>query len=140
MRATSIFIFLALPLTVPAQQAEGLQTGSGFFFTADGYLLTNLHVVQGCQTSSLRTEGAWASAKILFSDAKNDSALLRSEHPTAFLVFRDDQRLKLGEGVLAAGYPLAGVVASSMNLTTGTVNTGGRGVLRARVQSVGTAC
>jgi S1-C subfamily serine protease len=108
--------------TVHAQKTEGITTGSGFFFTADGYLLTNLHVVEGCQTARLRLRGTSVAATVLSSDAKNDLALLRSDHPPSFLVFRDDQRLKLGENVVAMGYPLPGVIASSMNLTTGTVS------------------
>jgi hypothetical protein len=59
---------------------------------------------------------------VAFSDAKNDVAILKSEPGTSFLSFRDDQRLRLGESIIAAGYPLADVMASSLNVTTGSVS------------------
>jgi len=48
---------------------------------------------------------------------------VRLEHSaSATLPFRDNRRIKLGEAVVVVGYPLQGIVASSMNLTTGTVS------------------
>ena len=103
-------------------QAQNTVTGSGFFFSPDGYLLTNLHVVAGCPTASFKIRGLAASATVVFSDTKIDLAVLKFEHPPAFLAFRDDQRLKLGENVIRHQVTLAGVVTSSMNLTTGTIS------------------
>jgi S1-C subfamily serine protease len=119
MRSTFFLAFLAL---APVCRAQNTVTGSGFFFSSDGYLLTNLHVVTGCQTAGVNIRGLAVSAQVLSSDAKNDLALLKTERSPAFLQFRDDQRLKLGESIVAVGYPLAGVIASSMNLTTGTIS------------------
>jgi S1-C subfamily serine protease len=119
MRATRLLVLFTL---APFGQAQNTVTGSGFFLSSDGYLLTNLHVVSGCRTASFKIGGIAASAPVLFSDAKDDLAVLKYEHPPAFLAFRDDQRLKLGENVAVMGYPLAGVVASSLNMTTGTIS------------------
>jgi S1-C subfamily serine protease len=119
MRTSLILAMFAL---ASFGQAQNTVTGSGFFVSPDGYLLTNLHVIKNCQVARLNVGGALVPAPVLFSDAKNDLALLKSNHPPSFLVFREDQRLKLGESIIAVGYPLAGVVASSMNLTTGTVS------------------
>jgi hypothetical protein len=123
MRVILVLVMLALrPLCQAQDRIENTVTGSGFFVSTEGHLLTNLHVVKGCQTASLKVGGSAASARILFSDTKNDLAVLKFDHPPAFLLFRQDERLRLGESVVAVGYPLAGVVASSMNLTTGTIS------------------
>jgi S1-C subfamily serine protease len=104
-------------------QAQNAMSGTGFFFSSDGYLLTNLHVVTGCQTASFKIRGIAASAPVLFSDSTDDLAVLKLEgHQTPLLAFREDQRLKLGENIIALGFPLTGVVASSLNLTTGTIS------------------
>jgi len=123
MRAILVLVTFALASLCNAQnRTENTVTGSGFFISTEGYLLSNLHVVTGCRTVSIKVSGVAASGRVLFSDAKNDLAVLKVDHPPAFLVFRQDQRLRLGENVIAVGYPLAGVVASSMNLTTGTIS------------------
>jgi hypothetical protein len=123
MRTILVFVILAAASLCQAQnRIESTVTGSGFFVNTEGYLLTNLHVVTGCQTASIKVSGLATFARILFSDTKNDLAVLKFDHPPAFLVFRQDQRLRLGENVVAVGYPLAGVVASSMNLTTGSIS------------------
>lgn len=96
--------------------------GSGFVFSPNGHVLTNLHVVKGCQAVSVRLNGIQVPAQVLTTDVRNDLAVLKIEQSSAFLSFREDQRLKLGENVVAVGYPLQGVLSSSMNLTTGTLS------------------
>ena len=121
MRADVVVVVVAcLISSIPLGHAQ--VKGSGFFFSPDGYLLTNLHVVNGCKTASIRVNGGAIAAPVLLSDTKDDLAILKANHSPAFLSFRADQRLKLGENVVAVGYPLAGLVASSMNLTTGTIS------------------
>jgi S1-C subfamily serine protease len=119
MRKRSIALFLTIGSVC---QGQNTFSGSGFFISPKGYLLTNLHVVKGCETVRFKIHGLTAFASILSSDARSDLALLKYDQATPFLSFRDDQRFKLGESVVVAGYPLAGVVASSLNLTTGNVS------------------
>jgi hypothetical protein len=104
----------------PAMYAQS--KGTGFSITESGHVLTNLHVVEGCEVVGLNMGGNLASARVLTSDAKNDLALLKTDTTTKSLAFREDQRLKLGETVIALGFPLPGVIGSSINLTTGTVS------------------
>jgi S1-C subfamily serine protease len=128
MRKISWLLFFALAALGQTQgRRENAITGSGFFINPEGYLLTNLHVVTACQTAIVMVRGTAAPARVLFWDAKNDLAPLKTEHAPAVLTFRDDQRLKLGENTIVAGYPLAGVVSSSMNLTMYRERIGGPG-------------
>ena len=119
MRISSLLYIIALSAF---GQTPNAVTGSGFFFSADGYLVTNYHVIKGCNSATFKVRGVRQSAQVVFSDAKNDVAVLKAELPQAFLSFRDDQRVRLGESIIAAGYPLADVMASSLNLTTGSVS------------------
>ena len=85
-------------------------TGSAFFVSADGDLVTNAHVVKGCASARITGRG---TAHGVAKDAKNDLAPLRLDtKPTAPLtpaVFRTTP-LQLGEAVYVLGFPTAGAL------------------------------
>jgi len=106
-------------------QTQPAVTGSGFIVSAHE-VVTSYHVIRGC--SQIRLSGSSEPAgvpllAIAATDVPNDLALLKSE--TAFTnaaTFSNGSALKLGESVIAVGYPLHGVLASSVNVTAGTVS------------------
>jgi hypothetical protein len=110
------------PLTV-TETKRAVATGSGFVVSTAGHIVTAAHVVNGCSGLHVKIGGTAESAKIIVQDDKNDVALIGLEkaHGTP-LKFRQDSRIRLGEQVTALGYPLQGVLASGMNVTTGTLS------------------
>lgn len=108
----------------PAQEtATVVSTGSGFVVSSQGDIVTNAHVVKGCQVLRAQIEGQTETTAIIAQDDQNDLALIRMANPHGVpLQFRQDSRMKLGEPVVVLGFPLTGVLASSMNLTTGTLS------------------
>lgn len=95
-------------------------TGSGFV-VATGYVLTNNHVVDNC--AEVRVPAHKTALKVLARDAKLDLALLEGELPAAQNArFRAGLAPRLGEPVLVAGFPLSDLLASSLNVTSGTVS------------------
>ena len=99
-------------------------TGTGFFITQQGHILTNAHVVENCTSVVIQQQGAGASTvPIVAVDKQNDLALLRTEtHPTAIAALRGNRPVRPGESVVAYGFPLNGLVSSGGVLTTGTVS------------------
>ncbi|MCZ8102311.1 MAG: trypsin-like peptidase domain-containing protein [Burkholderiales bacterium] len=102
------------------------QSGSGFFVSAEGHILTNAHVVSGCVTAiAFTVEGETASlpfpVTILARNGRDDLALLKADrrHVTGVGRLRPDVRQ--GESVAAYGFPLAGLLSRTGNFTTGTV-------------------
>jgi serine protease Do len=96
-------------------------SGSAFFISAEGYLLTNSHVVKDCAaiTVSYGTERA-RGAKVIARDETNDLAIISSGlTPPAVAAFRSGVRL--GEPVAVFGFPLSGLLASGGNFTLGNV-------------------
>ena len=93
----------------PAPDAEP-QTrgvGSGFILSADGYVMTNAHVVDGADEVFVTlTDSRELKAKIIGADKRSDVALLKIE-ATALPTVRigDVNRLKVGEWVIAIGSP-----------------------------------
>ena len=53
-------------------------SGTGFFVTEDGYLITNFHVVNGASTCSVKTRRGKFPAQVVKVDEKNDLALLKA--------------------------------------------------------------
>ena len=99
------------------QQSSGVSTGSGFFISEDGYLLTNYHVIEGATSVTVVTHGGEEyDAKIIGSDSTNDVALLKVEGsglPAVTLGSSDD--LIVGDQVAAIGNPL-GELTSTMTV------------------------
>jgi len=115
-----------------AEPAQG--SGSGFYVTASGHLVTNAHVVEGCTRITLANGSRLTLVAV---DAEADLALLeRSGEPaTAALSLRQGRGVRLADNVIVAGYPLSGLLSSGLNVTTGTVSAlAGIGNDRQRIQ------
>jgi serine protease Do len=100
--------------------------GSGFFITADGYAVTNNHVVDKADTVEITTDdGKTYSAKVIGTDARTDVALIKVEGRSDFPhVKLADNTPRIGDWVLAVGNPfgLGGTV------TAGIVSARGRDI------------
>lgn len=99
-------------------------SGSGVVVTADGAILTNRHVVSGCDQLLVRAgDGAAGSASLEAVDGQNDLALLRSSlHFPEGARFRTASRPgRLGEFVGVVGYPLTGFLSTDPKATFGEV-------------------
>ncbi len=108
----------------PAQPSAepAVSTGTGFFVTAAGHLVTNEHVVRGCgRISGRRVSGEVFPLSLVASDPKNDLAVLKGVGGQAFAYLRRSTP-PLGERVVVYGFPLAGALAASGNLTGGLIS------------------
>ena len=118
----------AAPADPDAGQAQAggnalLRTGTGFVVDTAGSVLTNYHVVQACGAVSFLLIGnSSTDAKVIASDPVNDLALLKLKaQPKSAAVFQDPDKLRPGDDIIVFGYPLVGQLASSGNLTRGSV-------------------
>ncbi len=108
----------------PNTSARQVSTGTGFIVAPDR-VMTNEHVVNGCNRIILRTpEGRWVAATPPARvDAALDLAVLAVPGlPGPVLTFRAGPALRRGEGVVAYGFPLAGLLSSDPKLTRGEIN------------------
>lgn len=108
----------------PADQraeSESASSGTGFFVSPEGHLLTNAHVVDKCRQFLVTPPGTDAmAAKLLAVDVANDLALLKiSAAPSAVATIRPS--IQLGEQVAIFGYPLSSVLSRNGNFTLGNI-------------------
>jgi serine protease Do len=90
----------------PMQEARSL--GSGFVISADGFVVTNNHVIDGAdQVEVFFTDGIRLPAKVVGKDDKTDLAVLKveSDHPLTFVEFGDSDNAVVGDWVMAIGNP-----------------------------------
>jgi serine protease Do len=94
--------------------------GSGVIASADGYIVTNFHVVRGADAIVVRlADQSEYTAKLVGSDAKSDLALLKIDaRGLPAMPFGDSDRLEVGEPVMAIGNPFG----LDQTVTTGIVS------------------
>jgi len=101
---------------------RGVSTGTGFFVSVDGHILTNNHVVENCTSITVNRPGADPRPAVLIArDETNDLALLRSDHRPA-MVPSFNPSVRVGESIYVYGFPLTGLLTSTGNFTTGTLS------------------
>src|SRR5215207_4645049 len=99
----------------PRQFGQAL--GSGFFVSADGYVVTNNHVVEnGSAVQITMDDGKTLEAKVIGTDPKTDLALLKVEGNDFPYVRLASQKARIGDWVMAIGNPfgLGGTVTAGI--------------------------
>jgi TPR repeat protein len=90
-------------------QTRPQSSGTGFFITEDGYLVTNEHVARSEAQVRLVTREGVISAKAVKMDAANDLALLKAEGKFTALPVAASRTMKLGSTVGTVGFPNTGL-------------------------------
>lgn len=95
--------------------------GSGFVISADGYIVTNNHVIAEADEILIEFfSGEELSAKVVGTDVNTDLALLKveSDEPLPFVEFGDSDVARVGDWVLAMGNPLG----QGFSISTGIIS------------------
>jgi serine protease Do len=96
------------------QSVNGQSSGSGFVMTADGYVMTNAHVIEGASKVTVTTfDGNSYPATVCGTDSINDVAVLKVEATDLeAAVIGSSDRLIVGDQVVAIGNPLGELTAT----------------------------
>lgn len=94
---------------MPAQSQESHGMGSGFAISADGYILTNEHVISGASTIEVTVSNRQKAytAKLVGSDAELDLAVLKIEPDgdLPYIQMGDSDSIRVGDWAIAIGNP-----------------------------------
>jgi Do/DeqQ family serine protease len=107
------------------RQYEQVGTGSGVIISADGYIVTNNHVIKDATNIEITLNNRKKyEAELIGTDAKNDIALLKIDvtEQLPFIPFSNSDNVKVGEWVLAVGNPYN----LTSTVTAGIVSAKGR--------------
>ncbi len=112
----------AMALLVPGL-ASGGGSGTGFFVSADGYLVTSEHVVRGAEKIQVMLGEGPKPAEVVASYPKQDLSLLKVEvEGQTFLRLGDSDAVKLGDPVFTIGFPNPEVQGTSAKYTKGDIS------------------
>ncbi|MFG1396955.1 S1C family serine protease [Roseixanthobacter pseudopolyaromaticivorans] len=111
----------AAPRAGAAPSGEAKSSGTGFFVSDRGHMLTNSHVVAGCRALTVTQVGeTGVPAQVVARDPTNDLALLKVEAKPKDLPALNT-RVRVGDNIFVYGFPLSGLLASEGNFTAGTI-------------------
>jgi TPR repeat protein len=96
-------------------------SGTGFFISEDGYLITNEHVVRDGVQVRLVTTAGLIPAKVVKVDGANDLALLKADGYFATLPVASSRAAKMGTMVATIGFPNIGLQGFSPKLAKGEI-------------------
>jgi uncharacterized protein len=96
-------------------------SGSGFFISDDGYLITNYHVVKDAAQVRLVTSAGFIAANVVQVDAANDIALLKADGRFATLPILPSRTAQLGSTVATIGFPDIGLQGFAPKLAKGEI-------------------
>jgi S1-C subfamily serine protease len=103
--------------------ATSTSTGTAFFVSWEGHLVTNHHVIANKQQVHVKlSDGGMFAAKVVAKDPENDLALLRIDLIREPLALTRQPELAKGEQVFALGYPLVSLQGQEQKATFGRVN------------------
>ena len=104
-----------------ARKSAPTASGTGFFITDDGYLISNYHVVKGAAKVRLLTGAGLIDATVVKVDAANDLALLKAVGRFAPLPIAASRTVKLGGTVATVGFPDIGLQGFAPKLAKGEI-------------------
>jgi S1-C subfamily serine protease len=104
----------------PSRRGGG-SSGTGFFVSEEGHVVTNHHVIDGCSAFAVARVGSPpVKADYVASDAQNDLAVLRTSlEPPDVVVF--STRTRVGDSFFVYGFPHYGQLATTGNFTVGNI-------------------
>lgn len=96
--------------------------GTGFFISSQGHIVSNNHVVGVCRKVTTKINGKIYNLDILATDRVNDLGIVKANfRPRNYLPIKSSGA-KLGEDIVALGYPLTGRLSDSVKITKGIVS------------------
>lgn len=109
-----------------------ISTGTGFFISNDGFLLTNSHVVENSSNVSIIFNGVEVVASVVARDSVNDIALLKIDIKTVGIPLEVSKKTLKGSEISILGYPNIGLQGNEQKATFGYINSnsGMKGDLR----------
>ncbi len=106
----------------PTEDLRPVSSGTAFFISPKGHLVTNNHVIEHCSRISVQKDGRMHVAKAAATDEVNDLALLSTDIASADYLHIGEEKPQLLEDVFVAGFPFGNYISASLKVTKGIVS------------------
>ena len=107
---------------VNPNETREVASGTGFYVSEDGHIITNHHVIDGCMDIKVQSQGELIPTIRLAEDKQNDLALLKvSQEPRYVFALSNDSPYPLQE-IVVAGFPFGDRYSSTLKFTKGIVS------------------
>ena len=107
---------------LPKTEKQMIGSGTGFFITQNGYILTCYHVVQGANKIEIIAGKNIYPAKFIQGDSSNDLAVLKVEGSFSPIAFSSKINAKMGEYVFTIGFPNPSLQGINLKFTEGSIS------------------
>ncbi len=97
-------------------------SGSGFAVSATGHVVTNHHVIEGCQKVFVHRKGRKFQTDIISFDAQNDLALLKGNFRPDIVLPLTTNKPQLAQDIYVSGYPFGLNISSSVKVKKGIIS------------------
>jgi S1-C subfamily serine protease len=97
-------------------------SGTGFAVSSDGHVITNHHVIEGCQKVRIHHKGKSIPATVVTFDPRNDLALLKGDFRPSTVFSLSNASPELLQDVYVAGFPFGRKVSTSVKVTKGIIS------------------
>ena len=94
-------------------------SGTGFFVSSEGHIVSNDHVVGICRKVASKIDGKLEYFNIVKTDEINDLGLIKGEYKSPNYLSVKTEGAEYGEDIVAFGYPLSDDLSDSVKLTRG---------------------
>ncbi|NDE82842.1 MAG: serine protease [Chlamydiia bacterium] len=117
------FLFLCC-YSISAFESGGIASGTGFYISNEGYILSAYHVIKNHDEVWVRSsdDKKWRHTEIVKVDAVLDLALLRTKKNSQFLKITNWESVPIGLEVCSIGYPMLGFQGTAIRITQGIIN------------------
>ncbi len=104
------------------EQYFPVTSGSGFIVSKNGYIITNNHVVEGCNSVKIIQDSTYIQSQVIQRDTLNDLALLKFDNKKKSFLTISNSNPELMEDIFVAGFPFGSDLSSTIKITKGIVS------------------
>ena len=97
-------------------------SGTGFAVSSKGHVVTNHHVIDGCQSIKIHFKGKVIPTTVINFDPGNDVALLKGDFTPSHILPLSNDKTELLQDIFVAGYPFGNKISTSVKVTKGIIS------------------
>ena len=101
-----------------------VSSGSGFYVSEAGHIVTNHHVIDGCKSMKIQSTGKVWNTTIIANDPQNDLALIKVDKKPAHVFALSAETPFPLQDIIVAGFPFGDSFSSALKFTQGIISAG----------------